>query len=227
MDIEQDRFQRQARRQSVWREESASSSPFQDTDPFASPPTIKRPRRVDTGISPLDPHPGHRLPSIKGSVSRRFSYVAPGTNGEIWSKPLGSTLEKVEENAPAESSSRSAYTDPTDAEDPLTQLERAAANGRTSNSYFVRLLNLLLRRSPVRRRGHSGLQVASAIATAHVPAFLKIKVQQGLVYICEYEKGKPILPSERASLNNEMQIRTTNHNVSPCRSIGCQAFKAF
>jgi hypothetical protein len=198
MDADQDRFQRQARRQSVWREESYGTSPFQAIDPFATPPSIKRLRRADTGISPLDPHPGRRLPSIKDSVSRRFSYVAPGTNGEIWTKPFESALEKVEETSPAQTSSRWTNGASGDAEDPLAQLERAAASGRTSTSYPTRLINLLLRRSPVQRRGRSGLQVASAIATAHVPAFLKLKVQQGLVYISEYEKGMISSPSAAA-----------------------------
>ncbi len=195
MDVEQDRFSRQARRQSVWREESVSSSPFGATDPFASPPKIKRLKRIDTGISPLEPHPGQRLPSIRDGVARRFSYVAPGTYGEIWSRPFESTLEKVDERTPIDSSARSKIIDPASVEDPLAQLERAAARGRSSTSYLVRLFNLLLRRSPVRRRGHSGLQVVSAIATAHVPAFVNIKVQQGLVYISEYEKGKKVMPN--------------------------------
>ena len=202
MDVEQDRFSRQARRQSVWREESVTSSPFGATDPFASPPKIKRLKRIDTGVSPLEPHPGQRLPSIRDSVSRRFSFVAPGTNAEIWSKPFESTLEKVDERTPVENSARSTTIDSGNVEDPLAQLERAAARGRTSTSYLVRLLNLLLRRSPVRRRGHSGLQVASAIATAHVPAFLNIKVQQGLVYISEYEKGKGLVLDMTAVLTN-------------------------
>lgn len=189
MDIGQDRFQRQARRQSVWREESSGVSPFQATDPFTSSPSTKRPRRADTGISPLEPHPGHRLPSIRDTVSRRFSYVAPGTNGEIWPKPFGSTLEKVEEATATQSPSHQINVASEEAEDPLAQLERAAASGRNSTSFLARLLNLLFNRSPVRHRGRSGLQVASSIATAHVPAFLKIKVEQGLVYISEYEKG--------------------------------------
>jgi hypothetical protein len=189
MDIDQDRFQRQARRQSVWREESSGVSPFQATDPFASSSSIKRPKRADTGISPLEPHPGHRLPSIRDTVARRFSYVAPGTNGEIWSKPFGSKLEKVEETTAAQDPPRQTNVVSEGAEDPLAQLERAAASGRTSTSFLHRLLNLLFNRSPVRHRGRSGLQVASSIATAHVPAFLKINVEQGLVYISEYEKG--------------------------------------
>jgi hypothetical protein len=83
---------------------------------------------------------------------------------------------------------------PEEAEDPLAQLERAAASGRTSTRFIPRLLNLLLNRSPVRHRGLSGLQVASSIATAHVPALLKINLQQGLVYISEYEKGSISCP---------------------------------
>ena len=189
MDLDQDRFQRQARRQSVWREEISSATPFQGADPFAKPPSTKRLRRADTGISPLDPHPGRRLPSIGDNLARRFSYVAPGMNGEIWSKPFEATLEKVDETSLPESSARWTNAPSGDAEDLLAQLERAAASGRTSTSYFTRLLNLLLRRSPVRRRGRSGLHVAAAIATAHVPAFLKLQVQQGLVYISDYEKG--------------------------------------
>jgi hypothetical protein len=189
MDIDQDRFQRQARRQSVWREESSGVSPFQATDPFASSSSTKRPKRADTGISPLEPHPGHRLPSIRDTVSRRFSYVAPGTNGEIWPKPFGSTLEKVDETTATQNPPGPTDVASEEAEDPLAQLERAAANGRTSTSFLPRLLNLLFNRSPVQHRGRSGLQVASSIATAHVPAFLKIKVEQGLVYISEYEKG--------------------------------------
>lgn len=190
MDADQDRFQRQARRQSVWREESSGTSPFQATDPFANPPPIKRLRRADTGISPLDPHPGRRLPSIKDDVARQFSYVAPGTNGEIWDKRFDSNLETVEETTLAETSPGWTTLASGDAEDPLAHLEKAAASGRTSTSYLTRLINLLLRRSPVRRRGRSGLHVAAAIATAHVPAFLKLNVQQGLVYISEYERGK-------------------------------------
>jgi hypothetical protein len=189
MDARQDRFLRQARRQSVWHEESLGVSPFQATDPFASPSSIKRPKRADTGISPLEPHPGHRLPSIRDTVGRRFSYVAPGTNGEIWSKPFGSTLEKVEETTATQNPSHWTNEASEEAEDPLAQLERAAASGRASTSFLPRLFNLLFNRSPVRHRGLSGLQVASSIATAHVPALLKIKVQQGLVYISEYEKG--------------------------------------
>jgi hypothetical protein len=194
MDIDQDRFQRQARRQSVWREESSGVSPFQAIDPFTSSPSIKRPKRSDTGISPLEPHPGHRLPSIRDSVARRFSYVAPGTNGEIWSKPFGPTLEKVEETTATQSPFRQTNVASEEPEDPLAQLERAAASGRTSTSFLPRLLNLLFHRSPIRHRGRSGLQVASSIATAHVPAFLKIKVEQGLVYISEYEKGSIYYP---------------------------------
>jgi hypothetical protein len=194
MDVEQDRFQRQARRQSVWREESAGVSPFLAADPFASSSSIKRPKRSDTGISPLEPHPGHRLPSIKDTVARRFSYVAPGTNGEIWSKPFGPTLEKVEETTVTPNPPRWTDVAPEEAEDPLAQLERAAASGRTSTRFIPRLLNLLLNRSPVRHRGLSGLQVASSIATAHVPALLKINLQQGLVYISEYEKGSISCP---------------------------------
>jgi hypothetical protein len=190
MDADQDRFQRQARRQSVWREESSGTSPFQDADPFANPSPVKRLRRADTGISPLEPHPGHRLPSIKDGVARRFSYVAPGTNGEIWAKPFDPKLETVEETAPAQTSPRYTTLASGDAEDPLAHLERAAASGRTSTSYLTRVINLLLGRSPIRRRGHSGLHVAAAIATAHVPAFLKLNVQQGLVYISEYERGR-------------------------------------
>jgi hypothetical protein len=190
MDAGQDRFQRQARRQSVWREESSGTSPFQAGDPFATPTTINRLRRADTGISPLEPHPGSRLPSIKDSVARRFSYVAPGTNGEIWNKPFESKLEKVDETLPAQTSSRWTHVSSGNTEDPLAHLERAAASGRTSTGYLTRLINLLLRRSPVRRRGRSGLHVAASIATAHVPAFLKLNVEQGLVYISEYEKGK-------------------------------------
>lgn len=190
MDADEDRFQRQARRQSVWREESSGASPFQAADPFASPPPIKRPRRADTGISPLEPHPGRRLPSIRDSVARRFSYVAPGTHGETWTKPFESKLDAVEETSPAQTSPSWTRRASGDAEDPLAQIERAAASGRISTSYPTRLVNLLLGRSPVRRRGRYGLRVASAIATAHVPAFLKLNVQQGLVYISEYEKGK-------------------------------------
>jgi hypothetical protein len=139
MDIDQDRFQRQARRQSVWREESSGVSPFQATDPFTSSPSTKRPKRSDTGISPLEPHPGHRLPSIIDTVARRFSYVAPGTNGEIWSKPFGPTLEKVEETTATQSPSRPTNVASEEAEDPLAQLERAAASGRTSTSFLPRL----------------------------------------------------------------------------------------
>ena len=195
MEAEQDRFQRQARRQSVWREESAGVSPFQATDPFASSSSIKRPKRSDTGISPLEPHPGHRLPSIRDSVARRFSYVAPGANGEIWPKSFGTTLEKVEETTATENPPFWTNVASEEAEDPLAHLERAAASGRTSTSFLTRLLNLLFNRSPVRHRGLSGLQVASSIATAHVPALLKIKVQQGLVYISEYEKGSISCPA--------------------------------
>jgi hypothetical protein len=194
MDVEQDRFQRQARRQSVWREESAGVSPFLAADPFASSSSIKRPKRSDTGISPLEPHPGHRLPSIRDSVARRFSYVAPGTNGEIWPKSFGPTLEKVEETTATQNPPRWTNVASEETEDPLAQLERAAASGRTSTRFIPRLLNLLLNRSPVRHRGLSGLQVASSIATAHVPALLKINLQQGLVYISEYEKGSISCP---------------------------------
>lgn len=190
MDVEEDRFQRQARRQSVWREESSGASTFQGADPFANPPSIKRFRRADTGISPLEPHPGRRLPSIRDSVARRFSYVAPGTNGEIWATPFEPKLDAVDETSPAQTSPSWTRGASGDAEDPLAHIERAAASGRTSTSYLTRLINLLLRRSPIRRRGRYGLRVASAIATAHVPAFLKLDVQQGLVYISEYEKGK-------------------------------------
>ena len=221
MDADQDRFQRQARRQSVWREESSGTSPFRAADPFATPPSIKRLRRADTGISPLDPHPGHRLPSIKDSVARRFSYVAPGTNGEIWSKPFETTLENVEEAPPVQSSSLWTNVASRDAEDPLAQIEKAAASGRTSASYLTRLLNLLLRRSPVRRRGRSGLHVAAAIATAHVPAFLKLQVQQGLVYISEYEKGTNFCP-HLSTLSDIYQRRILYPIESPCLSIAFQ-----
>lgn len=190
MDADQDRFQRQARRQSIWHEESSGTSPFQGADPFASTPSVKRPKRVDTGISPLEPHPGRRLPSIKDNLARRFSYVAPGTNGEVWRTPFEATLEKVEETSSAQPSSQWTDVASRDVTDPLAQLERAAASGRTSTSYPTRLMNLFLRRSPVRPRGRSGIHVASAIATAHVPAFLKLNVQQGVVYISDYEKGK-------------------------------------
>jgi hypothetical protein len=203
MDAEQDRFQRQARRQSVWREESAGLSPFQATDPFASSSSIKRPQRSDTGISPLEPHPGHRLPSVIDSVARRFSYVAPGTNGEIWPKSFGPTLEKVDETTATQNPPHwTTNVASEETEDPLAPLERAAASGRTSTSFLPRLLNLLFNRSPVRHRGLSGLQVASSIATAHVPALLKIKVQQGLVYISEYEKGSISCPRVLSALIN-------------------------
>lgn len=190
MDAEQDRFQRQARRQSVWREESAGKSPFQTADPFSSQPSIKPLRRADTGISPLTPqNPEQRLPSIRGSASRRFGSIAPGINGETWSQPFGSTPEEAEESKSPIEFYQPIATAAADAEDPLALLERAAAQGRTSSSYLVRLLNLLLGRSPVKRRGRSGIQVASSIATAHVPAFLKLNVEQGNVYISEYERG--------------------------------------
>src|SRR5436853_379236 len=186
MDASSDRFQRQARRQSVWHEEISGASPFQAIDPFASPPPIKRSGRVDTGISPLEPHPGRRLPSIRDSVARRFSYVAPGTNGEIWTKSFEPTLDTVEETFSAQTSPSWPRAKSGDTEDPLAHIERAAASGRTSTGYLTRLTNLLLRRSPIQRRGRHGLHVAAAIATAHVPALLKLNVQQGLVYISEY-----------------------------------------
>jgi hypothetical protein len=197
MDAEQDRLARQARRQSVWREESSGTSPFQAADPFTSPHSIRRPRRTDTGISPLDPnpHPGRRLPSIRDSIARRFTYVAPGTNGETRPKPFEATLERVEEVSPAQGSSLWPNVASGGDEDPLAHIERAASSARTSVSYTTRLFNLLLRRSPVRHRGRSGLHVAAAIATAHVPAFLKLEVQEGLVYISEYEKGMNICPN--------------------------------
>ena len=248
MDPTEDRFQRQARRQSLWREEAGSGNgngvgmsggrndrtgmeppilfPSQNIDPFASRPHLKRLKHIDTGISPLEPHPGRRLPSIQGESARRLSFAGLGTNGDGWSKPFRSTLEKVEEKASVQESQRPPATPHSaDLEDPQEKLGRAAASGRSNDSYLTRLVDLLLRRSPVRRRGHSGIRIASSIATAHVNAFLNLQFQQGLVYISEYEKGKTVPVVFATHFNLWLQRPTQNHVECRHHSIVCQVFK--
>jgi hypothetical protein len=194
-----DRLHRQAR-QSILFEERRSPV-FRD-DLFASLPLFRtqglaRSATVETDVSPTEAHPGHRLPEPAGGWNSRSSKDDHELS-DIFPIPK-----------PAITKYKSARLEPIDASDEVTldvEAVEAQPSGFAGSSryilpnidFFSRIINLLPRSTALKPGAISGLQVASAAATAHAKAILHhqsyLHSQRQHIYITEYEAGDLIKP---------------------------------
>jgi hypothetical protein len=194
-----DRLHRQARQSILF--EERSSPAFRD-DLFSSLPLFRtqglgRAATAETNVSPTEAHPGHRLPVPPGGwipdslkEHQGLSDVFPipkaaiSKKDSVISKPVDVAHELGPEPSAVEEQP-SGYADiprPRFLRFPLLQ----------------RLVNLLPRSSTVKPGAISGLQVASAAATAHAQAILHhqryLHSERQHIFIIEYEAGDAVKP---------------------------------
>jgi len=180
------------RRSPVFRDDLFSSLPLFRTQ------GLGRSATAGTDVSPTEAHPGHRLPEPPGGwtfdaskQNHGLSDIFPiAESGPSKDKPLvpkagrGPQPLALDENAMEAQNSAIA--------------DASRSQYSTWFAWLQRLGNLLPTSATVKPGAISGLQVASAAATAHAKAILHhqnyLHSQRQHIYITEYEEGATVKP---------------------------------
>jgi hypothetical protein len=192
-----DRLHRQARQSILFEERK---SPIFRDDLFSSLPLFRTQglaltKTSDGEVSPTQAHPGHRLPEPRGGW------------GSISSKSGAEISDFFPIPRPEAARRRSVPFKTKTVLDEFAldgdAIEAQSARLSYTNARFSlwdRFLNLFPRSQIVKPGAISGLQVASAAATAHAKAILHhqsyLHNQRQHIYITEYEVGDSIKPKQ-------------------------------
>ena len=189
-----DRLHRQAR-QSILFEERRSPV-FRD-DLFSSLPLFRTQGLAHSGtaendVSPTEAHPGHRLPEPAGgwlSSSAKVNHEL----SDVFPIPKPGAARKKSVAVKSGRAVNEALLDANTVEAQSSSFEDGSGPKSPRLSYLQRFLDLLPRSTVVKPGAISGLQIASAAATAHAKAILHhqsyLHNQRQQIHITEYETG--------------------------------------